>query len=472
MGDGGSPDRRKKTNTSVAFCASGEILFPATITQGSMKIILVLLDGLGDRACRILDHRTPLQAALKPNLDRIASLGSNGLFHAACPGLCLPSETAHYLIFGYGIEEFPGRGLLEAVGYNVSFEETDVIGLAHLSYVEWEGAVPVLAGGRDEIKGDGAELSCLYSCISPYDSEGLRLRLHQTRFNDGVLVMSGDASPFVSDLDPMITGRHMAEIQPLKGNPEPEKAARTARVLNRYVSRCHRILRDHEANRRRKEHKQAPANFLALHRCGRRIRHESFQERWDLAPMLVGAGAVYAGLARELGMTFVQMKDGEDPGRDLRERIDIALADRSHDFVHIHTKAPDEAAHTGDPLKKLMVIECLDQGLDDLAKALEKRDDLLVAVAADHSTASISGLIHSGEPVPVAIAGPGVRRDKVCAFDEVNAATGCLGFLRGKELLLMLLNHADRSSLLGHHLSADEKLYVPKTYRPFQLVDK
>ena len=437
-----------------------------------MQTILVLLDGLGDRAYRVLDYRTPLQAAVTPNLDRIALRGSNGLFHAASPGLCLPSETAHYLMFGFEMQEFPGRGLLEAVGCNIPFAEADVISLAHFSCIEWRGDLPLLTHSRRDIKGDGDDLSRLYACLTPYETEGLCLRLYQTHFNDAVLVMKGEVSPFVCDPDPMIIGGPMAEIQPLRENPEPDKAARTARVLNRYLSYCHRVLREHEINRTRRTENQAPANFMAVQRCGRRIRHGSFQERWDLAPMLIGSGAVYAGLARELGMTFVPMKDGENPGRDLRERIDVALADRSHDFVHVHTKAPDEAAHSGDPLKKLKVIESLDQGLDGLLKALEQRDDLLVAVTADHSTASVSGLIHSGEPVPVTIAGAGVRRDKVIAFDEVNGSTGCLGFLRGKELLLMLLNYGDRSSLLGHRLSSEEKFFVPKTYRPFKLTDE
>ena len=46
-----------------------------------MKIILILLDGLGDRSYEILNHRTPLQAAATPNLDRLAHRGSNGLYH-------------------------------------------------------------------------------------------------------------------------------------------------------------------------------------------------------------------------------------------------------------------------------------------------------------------------------------------------------------------------------------------------------
>jgi len=436
-----------------------------------MKIILVLLDGLGDRAHSVLEQRTPLQAASKPHLDRLACLGSNGLFHAAVCGQCLPSENAHYLMFGYDLKEFPGRGPLEAMGYGVPFGETDVVSLAHFSSVVWQAGIPVLTHSRRDIQGDGAELSRLYQSLTPYETEGVRFELHQTRLNDAVLVLSGEVSPFVSDSDPMAIGRPMAMIQPLLVNPEPERSEKTARALNRYLRHCHGILTDHEVNGLRKARDEAPVNFLATQRCGRLIRHDSFRERWDLSAMLIGSGAIYEGLAKDLGMTFVRMKDGKDPGKDLGERIEMALADSDHDFVHVHTKVPDEAAHTGDPVKKLNAIESLDRGLDVLVKALEQRQDLLVAVTADHSTASVTRLIHTGEPVPLTIAGPGVRRDGVTVFDEVSCASGCLGFLRGRELLLMLLNYADRSSLAGHRLEPLDRPCVPQQYKPFQLGD-
>ena len=53
------------------------------------KCILILLDGLGDRAYVNLGHKTPLQAAETPNFDRLARLGSNGLFHGKRQGLAL-----------------------------------------------------------------------------------------------------------------------------------------------------------------------------------------------------------------------------------------------------------------------------------------------------------------------------------------------------------------------------------------------
>jgi 2,3-bisphosphoglycerate-independent phosphoglycerate mutase len=434
-----------------------------------MKIILVLLDGLGDRSYKILSHRTPLEAAVTPNLDRLACLGSNGLFHPSLPGQCLPSELAHYLLFGYDPENFPGRGLLEAVGEKVPFDDSDVLCLAHLSGVTWQKGVPILSQGRGDIEGSSQEIGRLFAAVSPYEADGIGFRLHQTRRNDAILILKGQASPYISDSDPMVAGRAMAKITPVSGNPEPEKAARTADALNNYLSHCFSVFSGHEINRHRTAANLTPANFLATQRCGRKIVQEPFSERWGLTGMLIGSGSMYGGLAHELGLTFRQDKDSRDPGDDLRRRIQLAIADSYHNFIHVHTKAPDEAAHTKNPVRKQNIIALLDQGLDELVREVWKRDDLLVVITADHSTPSSSTLIHSGEPVPVVLVGPNVRRDKIAAFDEISAAAGCLGLLRGKELMLMIINYSNRSTLLGHRLGSSGKPYIPNSYPPFKL---
>ena len=66
-----------------------------------MRCILVILDGLGDRGHAVFQGKTPLAAARTPNLDRLAELGMNGLYHPWHQGLALPSELAHFLMFGY-----------------------------------------------------------------------------------------------------------------------------------------------------------------------------------------------------------------------------------------------------------------------------------------------------------------------------------------------------------------------------------
>ena len=434
-----------------------------------MKVLLVLLDGLGDRSYKVLENRTPLQAAQTPHLDRLARTGSNGLLHAALTGQGFPSETAHYLLFGYDLELFPGRGLLEAVGYDVPFEEDDVLSLAHLSEITWQKGMPILLNSRADIKGDAGEIGRLYSAITPYSSDGVDFHLHRTGLNDAILVIRGPVSPHISDCDTMMIGTALAKVVPMAGNPEPEKADQTARALNRYLAHCHTILARHEVNRDRVEKGLPAGNFLATQRAGRRIVQEPFHDKCGLKGMMIASGALYLGLGRELGMTAMKVADGKDPGEDLRERIRMALADTAHDLIHVHTKAPDKAAHTKDPVRKRDVIESLDRGLDELAAAVEQRDDLLVVVTADHSTPSSSLLIHSGEPVPVCFAGATIRRDAVTTFDEISAAGGCLGLLRGRELMLMILNSANRSTLVGHRLGPVERSYVPETYRPFRM---
>lgn len=436
-----------------------------------MKTILVLLDGLGDRSYQTLDYRTPLQAALTPNLDRLARLGSNGLFHASLPGQGLPSEIAHYLLLGYDIKNFPGRGLLEAVGASITFHDTDVLCLAHLAGVRWEDHVPVLVLGRKDVMTGVPETNELYRSVGSYEGHGISIRLEQIAHNDAVLVLSGQASPHVSDATPFVCGRAVARICPLVNNPEPQKAELTAKALNANLSKAHRALSVHQINRLREENNLPPVNFLATHRCGRRIPQEPFHDRWGMKGMLVASQSLYQGLAHELRLTFVRAKDTDKPDEDLRERIRLALTDDAHDFIHVHTKVPDEAAHTGDPRRKKSAIATLDRGFGEVVEAVETRNDLLVVVTADHSTPSISPLIHSGEPVPVTMVGSTVRRDAVEAFDEVSAARGCLGLLRGRELMLTILNHADRSAMVSHRLGEDERPYVPLTYEPFKLED-
>ena len=58
-------------------------------------------------------------------------------------------------------------------------------------------------------------------------------------------------------------------------------------------------------------------------------------------------------------------------------------------------------------------------------------------------------MIHSGDPVPFIVAGPGVRADDVAEFGELACAAGILGHLRGPDMMPVLLNAADRPLFLG-----------------------
>ena len=73
----------------------------------------------------------------------------------------------------------------------------------------------------------------------------------------------------------------------------------------------------------------------------------------------------------------------------------------------------------------------------------------IVCVTGDHATPTYPDVIHSGDPVPFLLAGPGVRADRVQVFGELECAAGILGQLRGPDMMPVLLNAADRPLFLG-----------------------
>ena len=71
----------------------------------------------------VLEVKLLCHAAYTPNLDHLASLGMNGLYHTTMQGVPMSSETAHFIIFGYELKEFPGRGYIEAKGKGIPVTE-------------------------------------------------------------------------------------------------------------------------------------------------------------------------------------------------------------------------------------------------------------------------------------------------------------------------------------------------------------
>ncbi len=186
--------------------------------------------------------------------------------------------------------------------------------------------------------------------------------------------------------------------------------------------------------------------------------------------MSISSGLIYWGLCNFLGMEVLKAHDSIDPGKDLADRIDLALSHlRGFDFVHVHTKAPDSAAHTKNPYLKRAVIESLDRGLGSVLNTLLDDPELLLVITSDHSTPSSGPLIHSGEPVPITVVGTGVRRDGIERFDEINCAGGALGFVTGADFMPLVLNFLDRTKLRGLMDTPEDQPYWPGLRKPFSL---
>jgi len=432
-----------------------------------MRCILVILDGLGDRGHDCFDGKTPLYAAYTPNLDRLASLGMNGLYHTLMQGVPMSSETAHFLIFGYELESFPGRGYIEAKGKGIALGDKDVAMLCHLCCAENKSGNLYLTWGRPEIS--GGESESLQKEINNFESRHIKIRFVPSKGIDGFLVLEGDVSDKITDSDPIYEGKPVIEVMPFMENAISSNPKDTADALNRYLTWCHHKLSGHEINRHRLSRGLPPVNALVTQRPGRKKNLVSFREKYGLRGLSISSGAIYWGLCAELGMEVVRVEDTGNAEEDLKYRLRYAKDARDYDFIHVHTKMPDEAGHTKNPWHKKEVIEAVDRAMAIAANEIIHDREVLLVVTADHSTASSGVMIHTGETVPLMMVGKHVRRDEAGHFNEIACANGALGLIRGKELMYMILNFLDRAKMQGLMDTAVDQPYYPGDYRALKV---
>ena len=187
-------------------------------------------------------------------------------------------------------------------------------------------------------------------------------------------------------------------------------------------------------------------NVITLKWWGRPRAVPSFAQRHGVDGAFLAESAFLRGLAEHVGLVPLEAPETDDPVADLRQRVHRVheRLDDGDTFVFVHQKTTDAAGHTKDPHVKRDTIERLDDALTELPV-----DRAVVCVTGDHATPASPDVIHSGDPVPLIVAGPGVRADDVNEFGEASCARGILGQLRGPDLMPVLLNAADRPLFLG-----------------------
>jgi len=392
-------------------------------------ILVVLLDGLGDRAYDVLGGKTGNEAAPTPNLDRLCASGSCGVLYAIGPGRAPSSEVAHWSMLGYRPDEFPGRAIFEAYGRGLEVTRGDVYAYAALRPAERRDGALWLTG-RPDPERDADEAQRLVERCNGIEVDGLKFTLQHVWRGEAICRISGGADERITDTDAFFRAWYPV-LRPRAAVPDAERTARAVEEWTREV------LQRLEGER---------FNVITLKWYGREHARPTFLERHGVTGTFVGESAFLRGLALATGLAEEKAPETDDPVGDMRKRLELAARklDEGETFVFVHQKTTDSAGHTKDPTIKRDTIALLDAAFASLPE-----DRAIVCVTGDHATPCTPDVIHSGDPVPFVLAGPGVRADDVTEFGELPCSKGVLGHLRGPDMMPVLLNAADRPLFLG-----------------------
>lgn len=390
-----------------------DTLYSELTLETKAKLVLVVLDGLGDLATNTQGRVTPLEAARTPNLDALVADGcAQGRMIPVAPGITPGSGPGHLALFGYDPLEYQvGRGVIEALGLGVDLKAGDVAARANFCTLDAKGIVTDRRAGR--IDTEVCERLCAMLAKKVKKIGDTQVMIKAGKGHRFVVVFRGPGMEGpLTDADPHREGLAIPASKPVAA--DSAKAAKTAQMVAEFYKQALPVIA-----------KEKPANGFLMRGIAHQPDIPLFEERYRLKPACLAVYPMYKGLAQLVGMTKI-----EGP-QTISEQFERYLAEYdNYGFFFIHFKYTDMYGEDGNFDAKKQAIEEFDAALPIL---LRKRPDVL-AITGDHSTPCIvKG--HSWHPQPVLLQSALSGNDKLERFTETGANLGSLGVFEAKYLI-------------------------------------
>lgn len=387
-----------------------------------MKYLVILCDGMADTPSEYLNGHTPMELAVKPNMDALAKVSEVGLCQTVAKGLKPGSDVANLSVMGYNpTVSYTGRSPLEAASIGIDLKDTDVtlrcniVTLSDEENYEDKTMVDYCAGdisteeAREIIKTVeeklGNDIYKFYSGVS----------YRHCLVVDGGTTELGNMTPPHD-----ISGRIVGEYLSTHKNAEP---------LIALMKKSYELLRDHPVNKKRIAEGKNPANSIWLWGEGTKPVVQNFKEKNGVSGAVISAVDLLKGIGICAGMKTPNVEGATGYiDTNFVGKADAAIQSFKGgcDLVYIHVEAPDECGHRCEPENKVKSIGLIDElVLGRVKEYLDKSgEDYRILICPDHPTPLLTKT-HSSEPVPYLIYDSRKVLNGVSTFNEKTAeATG------------------------------------------------
>jgi len=424
-----------------------KIYFRNTLTENSqIKMIYVLLDGVGDLPHPDIENKTPLDAAKTPNLDKLAKNGQMGQVISVGEGIAPESDIAVFNMLGYKFQhsDYAGRGVIEAIGIGIDFKDGDLALRGNFATLDQNDVIIDRRAGRHIEKDDAVGVSKDIESNLKF-SESTSTVVVAPTIGHRVVVRIRDKhslSANISNTDPAysrVDGMGIAKavgdflkIERCLPLDKTDSSSHTADLVNEFTEKSLKILKESEINKKRNSEKKKLLNSILLRDAGNKYpKVQSINEKYSMNFSCI------VDMPVEIGISLVLKMKAFNAGglTDYEEKAKVAAnAMETENAIYVHLKGPDEFGHDGDAIGKMQNIEEIDKRFFGTLMQNIDPEKVVVMISADHSTPCINKG-HSDHPVPLLISGNKIPKDNSQRFTESDGKKGKIGLLQGAEVV-------------------------------------
>lgn len=407
----------------------------------------MLLDGVGDLPHPDLNGKTPLAAAVTPNLDKLAKNGAMGEVISVGKGIAPESDIAVFNMLGYKFQhdDYVGRGVIEAIGVGTDFKDGDLALRGNFSTLNGDGIIIDRRAGR-KIERDDAntiakeieqkiKFSVPNTSVVVAPTIGHRVTVRIRCEGESLSSEITNTDPAYSRIAGMGIAKAVSDFMKIERClPLSDSASSklTAKLVNEFTEQSLEIMKQSDVNKKRKQDGKKLLNSILLRDAGNK-----YPKATPINELHSMNFSCIVDMPVELGISEVlKMKAFEAGGlADYEEKARVAAkAMETQNAIYVHLKGPDEFGHDGDAIGKMKNIEEIDKRF--FGTLLDNIDikKVSVMVSADHSTPCIIKA-HSDDPVPILVSGESIKKDQTVRVTEEEAKKGSMGLLEGSQVV-------------------------------------
>ena len=412
----------------------------------------MLLDGVGDLPHPDLSGKTPLDAAVTPNLDLLAKNGTMGEVISVGIGIAPESDIAVFNMLGYKFQhsDYVGRGVIEAIGVGIDFKNGDLALRGNYATLNDDGVIIDRRAGRRIEKEDAnliaKEIEEQIQFSQP-DSSVVVAPTIDHRITVRLRTEGEQLSSKISNTDPAyvrVEGMGIAKavtdfmkIEKCLPLDESANAKLTAKLVNEFTEQSLLIMRKSDVNKKRKEQEKKLLNGILLRDAGNCYPDVTpINELYSMNFSCIVDMPVELGISQVLKMKAFEA--GELTNYEEKARV-AAKAMETQNAIYVHLKGPDEFGHDGDAIGKMKNIEEIDRRFFGTLLDNIDTNQITVVISADHSTPCINKG-HSDDPVPILVSGNYIKDDGTVRVTETEAKKGSIGLIEGAQVVKTALN--------------------------------